>query len=93
MRDDLDAMLGLPAIDSVSVQALRQAGRIPSLPQMPGQSIDKFFMTNYRDEEAAAYAYAVRVAYEERRRRDIIMRAKARAAQRIAQAIAEYRIR
>ncbi len=43
MRDDLDEMLELPAIDSVSVQALRQAGRIPRLPQMPGVSIDKFF--------------------------------------------------
>ena len=56
MRDDLDAMLELPAIDAISVQALRQAGRIPSLPQMPGVSVDKFFMTNFRAEEAAAYA-------------------------------------
>ena len=93
MRSDLDKMLELPAIDAVSVQALRQAGRIPRLPQMPGVSIDKFFMSNFRAEEAAAYAYAVGVAYEEKRRRDIIMRAKARAAERIAQAIAEYRIR
>jgi len=93
MRDDLDEMLELPALDAISVQALRQAGRIPSLPQMPGVSVDKFFMTNFRAEEAAAYAYAVGVAYEEKRRRDIIMRAKARSAARLAQAIAEYRIR
>ena len=93
MRDDLDAMLDLPEMQAVSVQALRQAGRIPGLPQMPGRSIDKYFMTNYRAEEAAALAYALKAVYEERRRRDIIMRAKARAAEKIAQAIAEYRIR
>ena len=93
MRDDLDRALDLPEIQAVSVQALRQAGRLPGLPQMPGRSIDKYFMTNYRAEEAAAYAYALGIAYEEKRRRDIIMRAKARAAERIAQAIAEYRIR
>lgn len=93
MRSDLDEMLELPAIDAISVQALRQAGRIPSLPQMPGVSIDKFFMSNFRAEEAAAYAQAVGIAYEEKRRRDLIMRAKARAAARIAQAIAEYRMR
>ncbi len=50
-------------------------------------------MSNYRAEEAAAYAEAVGIAYAEKRRRDLIMRAKARAAARIAQAIAEYRIR
>ena len=93
MRDDLDELLELPAIDAISVQALRQAGRIPRLPQMPGVSIDKFFMSNYRAQEAAAYAEAVGIAYAEKRRRDLIMRAKARAAARIAQAIAEYRIR
>ena len=93
MRDDLDEMLELmlPEMQSVSVQALRQAGAVPRLPQMPGRSVDSFFMSNYRAEEAAQYAEAIRLAYAEKRQRDIIMRAKARAAARLAQAIAEYR--
>ena len=93
MRDDLDEMLELmlPEMQSVSVQALRQAGAVPRLPQMPGRSVDSFFMTNYRAQEAAEYSEAIRMAYAEKRQRDIIMRAKARAAARIAQAIAEGR--
>ena len=91
MRDDLDEMLELPEIRAVSTQAIRQTGRLPRLPQMPGVSIDRYFMSNARAEEAAAYSYAVGIAYAEKRQRDIIMRAKARAAARIAQAIAEYR--
>ena len=93
MRDDLDEMLELmlPEMQSVSVQALRQAGAVPRLPQMPGRSVDSFFMSNYRAEEAAQYALAIKMAYAEKRQRDIIMRAKARAAARLAQAIAEYR--
>ena len=93
MRDDLDEMLELllPEMQTVSVQALRQAGAVPRLPQMPGRSVDSFFMSNYRAEEAAQYAEAIRLAYAEKRQRDIIMRAKARAAARLAQAIAEYR--
>ena len=93
MRDDLDKMLELmlPDMQSVSVQALRQAGAVPRLPQMPGRSVDSFFMTNYRAQEAAEYSEAIRMAYAEKRQRDIIMRAKARAAARLAQAIAEYR--
>jgi len=78
-------------MQAVSTQALRQAGAVPRLPQMPGRSVDNFFMTNYRAQEAAQYAQAIKVAYAEKRQRDIIMRAKARAEARLAQAIAEYR--
>lgn len=90
---DIEALLQLPEIREVSTQSLRAEGRVPRLPQMPGVSIDKFFMSNAREVEAAEYAYAVGVAYEEKRVRDMIMRAKARAAARLAQAIAEYRVR
>ena len=93
MREDLDEMLELllPEMQAVSTQALRKSGAIPRLPQMPGRSVDSFFMSNYRAQEAAEYAEAIRIAYAEKRQRDIIMRAKARAEARIAQAIAEYR--
>jgi len=93
MRDDLDEMLELmlPEMQAVSTQALRQAGAVSRLPQMPGRSVDSFFMTNYRAQEAAQYAQAIKMAYAEKRQRDIIMRAKARAAARLSQAIAEYR--
>ena len=93
MRDDLDEMLELmlPDMQAVSVQALRQAGAVPRLPQMPGRSVDSFFMTNYRAQEAAQYAQAIKMAYAEKRQRDIIMRAKARAHARAAQRYAEGR--
>lgn len=93
MLDDIQKLLELPEIREVSTQSLRAEGRVPRLPQMPGVSVDKFFMSNAKAIEAAEYAYAVGIAYEEKRRRDLIMRAKARAAARLAQAIAEYRIR
>jgi len=93
MREDLDKSLELPEIKAATVQSLRAAGRLPRLPQMPGVSVDRYFMSDYRAQQAAEYAYAVGVAFEEKRRRDLIMRAKARAAARLAQAIAEYRIR
>ena len=80
-------------IESLSVDRLRRQGTlIRRLPSIPGVSVEKFFMGSGRADEAAAYAYAMGIAYEEDRRRAIIMRAKARAAARIAQAIAEYRM-
>ena len=79
-------------IENLSVDALRRRGTlIRRLPSMPGVSVEKFFMGSGRAEEAAAIAYAMGIAYEEDRQRAIIMRAKARAAARIAQVIAEYR--
>ena len=80
-------------IEDLSVRRLRTQGTlIRRLPSMPGRSIESFFMGTGRADEAAAIAYAMGVAYEEDRQRAIIMRAKARAEARIAQAIAEGRI-
>ena len=45
-----------------------------------------------RAQEVEEYQRAVGLAYEEDRRRAVIMRAKARAAARLAQAIAEGRV-
>ena len=79
------------AIPAVDVRTLRTQGTILSrLPSIPGVSVEKFFMTN-RAEEAARIAQAIGIAYEEDRARAIIMRAKARAEQRIAQRYAEGR--
>ena len=88
MRD-----LGLPelpgAIPNLDVQTLRTQGTLVNrLPSIPGLSVEKFFMSS-RQEEAAAYAQAIGIAYEEDRQRAIIMRAKARAEERIAQRYAE----
>ena len=81
------------AIQDLSVDRLRTQGTLlRRLPSIPGVSIEKFFMSSSRAEEAAAIAYAMGIAYEEDRQRAIIMRAKARAEARIAQAIAEGRI-
>ena len=92
MQDDIEERVDLPEIRELSTQSRRAEGRVPRLPQMPGVSVDKFFMSNAREIEAEEYSYAVGIAYEEKRRRDLIMRAKARAAARLAHAIAESRI-
>ncbi len=88
-------MLDLPelpgAIPSLDVQTLRTQGTMLSrLPSIPGVSVEKFFMAS-RADEAAAIAAAMGIAYEEDRRRAIIMRAKARVEERLAQRYAEGR--
>ena len=90
--DDLELLLpDLPEVPSVSTEGLRMQIRMSQrLPQMPGGSIDKFFMSS-REAEAYEYAQALGMAYAEERARAIIMRAKARAEARLAQAIAEGR--
>ena len=60
------------------------------LPSIPGVSVEQFFMMS-RAEEAAQIAAAMGIAYEDDRQRAIIMRAKAKAEQRIAQRYAEGR--
>ena len=76
-------------IPSVDIQELRRQEYIDNrLPSMPGVSIEKYFMTD-RQAEAAALAEAIGIAYEEDRQRAIIMRAKMRAEERIAQRYAE----
>ena len=98
MRDfekELERALELPDISypDGDIRSLREQTRVMiRLPQIPGASIERFYGSN-RAEEAAAYAEAIRIAYEEDRRRNIIMRAKARAEARLAQMYAEGRIR
>ena len=82
----------LPEIPATDIRTLRRQGTLLSrLPSIPGVSVEQYFMMS-RAEEAAAVAAAMGIAYEEDRARAIIMRAKARAMARIAQAIAEGRI-
>ena len=79
------------AIQNYDVATLGRQGTLARrLPSIPGASVEKFFMMS-RAEEAAAVAAAMGIAYEEDRRRAIIMRAKARAEERIAQRYAEGR--
>ena len=78
-------------IPSYDVRTLRRQGTLLSrLPSIPGVSVERFFMMS-RAEEAARIAAAIGVAYEEDRQRAIIMRAKARAEERMAQRYAEGR--
>ena len=62
--------------DDYSVASLGRRGTMSKrLPSIPGASVEKFFMSSNAAEEAAAYAYAMGVAYEEDRQRAIQMRA------------------
>ena len=91
---DIDRALELPdiSIPSGDIRSLRQQTAVLiRLPSIPGAAVEKFFSRG-RQEEAAAYSYAQGIAYEQDRQRAIIMRAKARAHARIAQAIAEGRL-
>ena len=91
---DLELILPeLPGdIPDASVQRLRLQNTLQKrLPSIPGVSVERMFMMS-REEEAAARNYAIGVAYEEDRRRAVIMRAKARAEARLAMAIAEGRL-
>ena len=88
-------MLDLPElpgeIPNLDVRTLRTQGTLLArLPSIPGVSVEQFFMTS-RADEAAALAAAIGLAYEQDRQRAIIMRAKARAEERIAQRYAEGR--
>ena len=75
----------------LSTHRIRLQGTLQQrLPSIPGHGVEKFFMSN-RAEEAAAMAQAIGIAFEEDRQRNIIMRAKSRAEDRIAQRYAEGR--
>ena len=92
--DDIELLL--PEIDitdltDVSLDRVRSQGTLEQrLPSIPGVSIEKFYMAD-RAAEAAAYAAAVGLSYDDLRRLNIIMRAKSRAEERLAQRIAEGR--
>ncbi len=80
------------SIPDTSVERLRLQGTmLKRLPSIPGVSVDSFFMSS-RAEEAAAIAQAIGIAYEEDRRRAVIMRAKQRAEERLAMLYAMGRI-
>ena len=88
MRDlDLPELPG--NIPNLSVEQLRLQGTLGTrLPSMPGVSVENYFMGN-RQEETTAQMAAMGLALEEDRQRAIIMRAKMRAEERIAQRYAE----
>ena len=78
-------------IPNLDVRTLRTQGTmLARLPSIPGVSVEQFFMMS-RAEEAARIAAAIGVVYEEDRQRAIIMRAKSRAEERMAQRYAEGR--
>jgi len=89
---DLDLPELIEQIPSLDVRTLRTQDRmLARLPSIPGVSVEEFFMMS-RAEEAARIAAAIGIAYEEDRRRAMIMRAKARAEERYAQRYAEGRL-
>ena len=89
---DLDLPEIIGEIPSLDVRTLRtQDKMLARLPSIPGVSVEEFFMMS-RAEEAARIAAAIGIAYEEDRRRAMIMRAKAKAEERYAQRYAEGRL-
>ena len=82
----------LPAIREQSLRAFRTqdaiAMRLPGLPKLSTEQLTGY---SYAAQEAAAYAEAVRIAFEITRRQKMIENAKAREANRIAQRLAERR--
>ena len=91
---DIERALDLPdiSIPAHDIRSLRQQDAVLlRLPSIPGAAVERFFSAG-RSEEASRVAAAMGLAYAEDRRRALIMRAKARAHARIAQAIAEGRL-
>ena len=91
--DDLDLLLPELLLNTpdLSTDRIRLQGTLAQrLPSIPGVGVEKFFMGD-RGAEAAAMAEAIGIAFEEDRQREIIMRAKSRAEDRIAQRYAEGR--
>ena len=91
--DDLELLLPelLMNTPDLSMDRIRLQGTLQQrLPSIPGVSVEQFFMMS-RADEAAAVAAAMGIAYEQDRARAVIMRAKARAEERIAQRYAEGR--
>ena len=93
--DDLELLLPdigeTDLLDDLSVGRIRLQGTLEQrLPSIPGLSVEQFYMAD-RAADALAYAQAIGISYEEMRRLGIIMRAKSRAEERLAQRIAEGR--
>ena len=90
---DLELLLPelITDMSDLSMDQLRLQGTLQQrLPSIPGVSVESFFMSN-RAAEAAAYAAAVGLAFQDAHDMDVIMRAKARAQARAAQRYAEGR--
>ena len=92
--DDLELLL--PDIETtnpsdLSTARIRLQGTLQQrLPSIPGLSVERFYMAD-RSADAAALAAAIGLTYDDLRRLDVIMRAKSRAEERLAQRIAEGR--
>ena len=92
--DDIELLL--PETDTadpryLSVARVRLQGTLEQrLPSVPGLSVEKFYMAD-RSADALAYAQAIGISSDEMRRLGVIMRAKSRAEERLAQRIAEGR--
>jgi len=91
--DDLELLLPelVANTPDLSTARIRLQGTLQQrLPSIPGLGVESFFMGD-RAAEAAAMAAAIGIAFEEDRQRNIIMRAKSRAEDRLAQRYAEGR--
>ena len=91
--DDLELLLPELLLNTpdLSTAQIRLQGTLSQrLPSVPGVGVESFFMGD-RAEEATAMAEAIGIAFEEDRQRAIIMRAKSRAEDRLAQRYAEGR--
>ena len=92
--DDIELLL--PEIDiddasDLSTARIRLQGTLEQrLPSIPGLSVEKFYMAD-RAADALEYALAIGLSNDALRKLDVIMRAKSRAENRIAQRIAEGR--
>ena len=92
--DDLELLLPEILTDDptdLSSARIRLQGTLEQrLPSIPGLSVEQFYMAD-RAADALNYALAVGLTNDELRKLDVIMRAKSRAENRIAQRIAEGR--
>ena len=91
--DDLELLLPELLLNTpdLSTNRIRLQGTLQQqLPSIPGAGVESFFMGD-RAAEALAMAEAIGIAFEEDRQREIIMRAKSRAEDRVAQRYAEGR--
>ena len=95
MLDDLMMVPDLPELPVIreqSLRALRTQDTIKRrLPGVPNLYMDRLSTYSAKAAEAAAYAEAVRIAFEITRRQKQISEAKARYADRVAQSLAQRR--
>ena len=82
----------LPEIQEQSTRAIRLRGTIQKqLPGIPNLNTADLLGYNPKAQEAAELAEAMRIAFEITRRQNMILAARAREADRIAQALAQRR--